>query len=864
MQKPFAKLLLFVAVLGSALKPGYGQEAPTLRQVKPPDLGEAAPAPPSLNLNPPPAGGTKPLFQPVTGGFTVNTDSREETRDFYNGLYPVSDNVPQNSTADVSSCTPGHNSNAFQQAELLRINWFRAMAGMPANISLNPIDNWGSQQMAVIQSKNNVLDHNPTNAYACYNTFAASYAGGDQALGTDGADAATHFIWDYGAKNNEVGHRRWILYPPETVMGIGDIPGAGTNAAANLTYVFDPASFGARPATRQPYVAWPPEGFVPYQVAYPYWSFGLSNAGLSAATVIMTSNGVAVPTIIQTNQTGYGENTLVWVPMGLDATTGGTSFPFSGTDTVYGITVSNITYNGASVSYSYNVTLFDPAVPGADYVPSVLNGPTQAVAGVAAVYSIVPPNDPHVTSYNVSTAQLVAGNLFDDASMGLVNFTLTPTPDYSVTTTRPFGSGACFNLEHAGTNSYPQLFQLDEILFPAAGTMLDFQSELGFATSNEVARVQVSADNGANWTDLYAQPGNGSYESSFTPHSLSLSHYAGMTILLRFNFDFQGGTYDSGGFPIGWFFTDILITNAEALVNQTTSNSTVTNIVSGNLVDSANHGLGNFVISPPPYYYAITNPPVGAEPDCFHLTHLDPAPQLMQFNETFLPSANSALNFSSQLGDATSDETARVQASTNNGATWDDLFAEAGGANTPEPGFTPHSLSLAAYDGMPTLLRFNFDFTGGSYYPQSENYIGWNIEDIALTNVQQQLVTTIDTTNFIFTPAQAGTCLLQAQPVIFNQFPLAFGPPLQITVVSNASSIIVLGQPALSGSQVWLNFSVSGGSIGPFHLLQADQLNPAVWITNSAAVFTTNVPGSSYRFTVSNNAATRFYQVQTP
>ncbi len=824
------------------------------------DLGEAAHAPANLVLNPPPSKGLKPLVQPVTGGFIVNTDSREEVRDFYNAIYPTSDNVSQDSTADVASCTPGHNSNAFQQAELRRINWFRAMAGMPASVYLDPIDNWGSQQMAVLQSANNVLDHNPTNTYDCYNTFAAMYAGGDQSLGADGAEATRNFIWDFGAKNNEVGHRRWILYPPEIVMGVGDVPGAGTNAAANLTFVFDPASFGARPATRQPYVAWPPEGFTPYQVVFPYWSFALTNADFTNATVTMTSNGVPVTTVIQPYQVGFGENTLVWVPMGLDATTEGTTFPFNGTDTVYSITVGNIKYNGGTTSYSYNVTVFDPAVPGTDYIPTVLTGPAQAMANAATVYSAVPPQDPHVTSYNFSTAQLVAGNLTDNANHGLTNFTLTPPPNYPVATTEPFSSGNCFNLEHFDTNSFPQLFQLNEELFPATNTTLSFQSELGFASPDEVARVQVSADGGANWNDLYAQPGNDSYETSFTAHTLSLSNYAGMTILLRFNFDFEGGDYYNAGFPLGWYFTGIVITNTQALINQVTNNSTVTNIISGNLVDSANNGPGNFTITPPSYYYVITNPPVGPENACFHLTHLDPASQLFQFNEIFLPAANSTISFASQLGYATSDETARVQASTNNGTTWNDLFVEAGGPGTPESSFTPHTLSLSQYAGQLTLLRFNFAFTGGSFYPQSDNYIGWNIEDVVVTNVQQQAVTTIDTTNFMFTPAQTGNYLLQAQPVIFGQFPLGFGPAKQVTVIS--TPVILMGQPTVTNGTVQLPFTANN-TVNTFHLLQANQLG-AAWTTNLNATLTTVITGSAFRFTTTNGSAMQFYRVQTP
>jgi hypothetical protein len=850
--------LIFLAGLALPCT-GLSQSVVASRVPAVPDLGDASRAPTNLFLNPSPVKGPKPLFQVVTGGFSVNTDAREEVRGFYNAIYPSSENVPQGSTADQSGCTPGHNSNAFQQAELRRINWFRAMAGMPASIYLDPVDNWGSQQMAILQSANNVLDHNPTNTYDCYNTFAAHYAGGDQALGADGAEATALFIWDYGAKNNDVGHRRWILYPPEIVMGVGDVASQGADAAANLTYVFDPASFGARPATRQPYVSWPPEGFVPIQVVYPYWSFGLSNADLSAATITMTSNGVPVTKVIQPYQTGFGENTLVWVPMGLDATTGGTSFPFNGQDTAYSVTVNNINFGGATIEYSYNVTVFDPAVPGADYAPTTLNGPAQIAAGAAMVFTATPPINPHVTSWNFLTAQLVSGDLTDNASQGLTDFSLTPSPNYTVVTTEPFGSGNCFNLEHAGANSYPQLLQLNEVLIPATNATVSFQSELGFASSDEVARVQVSGDGGANWNDIYTQPGDDSYESSFTTHTLSLSNYAGTTIQLRFNFDFQGGSFYNSGSPLGWYFTGIVITNTQALVNQATNNSSITNFVSGDLADSANNGLGNFTISPPPYYYVITNPPVGPESACFHLTHLDPASQLLQLNEMLLPSTNSTLSFASQLGYATSDETARVQASTNNGATWDDLFVQAG-TGSPESSFTPYTLSLSNYAGQLTLLAFNFAFNGGSFYPQSDNYVGWNIEDILISNVQQQAVSIIDTTNFVFTPTRTGIYLLQAQPVIFGQFPLNFGPGKQVTVISNPT--IILQPPVLTNNQVLLNFTVSGLTNGTFQLLQADQINSG-WTTNGGAIFSTNASDNSYRFTTTNGSTMRFYRIQS-
>jgi hypothetical protein len=375
--------------------------------------------------------------------------------------------------------------------------------------------------------------------------------------------------------------------------------------------------------------------------------------------------------------------------------------------------------------------------------------------------------------------------------------------------------------------------------------------------------VQVSADGGANWNDLFTEPGNGSTETSFTPHTLSLSNYSGTTILLRFNFDFQSGNYYNAGSPIGWFFTGIVITNTQTLLNQATNFSSATNLVPGNLADHATGGLVNFSISPPPYYYIITNPPVGPETACFHLTHLDPASQLLQFNEILVPSASSAVSFASQLGAAASDETARVQASTNNGATWDDLFVEAG-TGSAETSFSPRTLSLASYAGQLTLLRFNFAFTGGSYYSQSDNFIGWNIEDIVVTNTLQQVISITNTTNFTFAPPQAGTFILQAQPVIFSQFPLPFGPLTRITAESTPA--IIMSTPKVASGQVLLNFQVSNiTNITPatFLLLQANTL-AAAWITNTTASFTTNTPGTSYRFTTTNGSATQYYLVKKP
>src|ERR1039458_2517891 len=160
------KSILLAVLMSGLCVPGFAQPAPTVAQAPRLDLGEASRVPDNLLLNAPGPSGPHPLLQPVTGGFAVNTDAREEVRSFYNAIYPTSDNVPQGTTADATSCTPGHNSNAFQQAELRRLNWFRALAGLPASIYLDPVDSWGSQQAAVIISANNILNHHPLPSYS--------------------------------------------------------------------------------------------------------------------------------------------------------------------------------------------------------------------------------------------------------------------------------------------------------------------------------------------------------------------------------------------------------------------------------------------------------------------------------------------------------------------------------------------------------------------------------------------------------------------------------------------------------------------------------------------------------------------------
>jgi hypothetical protein len=637
----------------------------------------------------------------VTAGFTVNTFSREQVRSFYNAVYPSSDNVPMDSTAVVSNCVPGTNSAAFQNAVVRRINWFRAMAGVPANVTLSSVDSANNQAAALMMSANMALSHFPPTSWSCYTGSGANAASNsDLAIGTSGSDAITGYIWDFGANNTVVGHRRWILYPQTQVMGTGDVPQQGSFQPANSTWVFDSHIFGPRPPTSNAFVSWPPPGFVPYSLVFPQWSFGLSNADLSGATVSMQSNGVSVPVSIQSYETGVGENSIVWVPMGLDATSDQTMFPFAGPDTRYQITVTNINAGGKIIGFTYTSTLFDPATPGPDYVPQSVSGPAQAIVNTSNIYTTTAPVSPGVTGYQWIVSQSIPGNLFDGAENGLSNFTAELLPGYSPTASGLAASGTfSFHLAHPATNSTDptdQILQLNRILLPGANAQLSFQSLLGFATSNQVSEAQVSSDGGVTWQTIFSQAGTGSPQSAFSPQTVSLSSFAGTSLLLRFNYHF---------------------------------------------------------ISPGSYYFQTSSSPP----------------------------------------------------------------------------------------------------------------VGWFIDNILVTNIQQLInfsTNTTPSTNFAFNPPQPGAYNLQAQAVLFGQFPLAPGSITQITTAAGAPQI-AMGQPAISNGLLTLPFTVKGGAAGSFHLFQSPKF-PATWLTNTAATLATNAPGSAYTFSIQPPASTAFFEVVSP
>jgi uncharacterized protein YkwD len=354
-----ARLVLLALLVLTAFPGNPGSSSPQ-DPGPPPQLGDPPlrPQPPAGGLARAEADAAQASAQADTGTFTVYPANREASRAFYLAYYQNAAAPAHGWTGDRASCGAGSTSQAFRDAVLLRINYFRAMAGVPDQVTFSGTYSAKSQQAALMMSVNGQLSHSPPSTWTCYSADGASAAGSSNlALGTYGWGSITAYMKDSGSNNTAAGHRRWILYPQTQNMGTGDVPSDG-GWAANSLWVFDSHMWETRPPARDTFVAWPPPGYVPYQVVYPRWSFSYPSADFSQASVTMTQGQQSVPVSLETVANGYGENTLVWIPNGMSNSA---SWPQPASDTVYTVTISNAVVSGASRAITYDVTVIDPA-----------------------------------------------------------------------------------------------------------------------------------------------------------------------------------------------------------------------------------------------------------------------------------------------------------------------------------------------------------------------------------------------------------------------------------------------------------------------------------------------------------------------
>lgn len=275
----------------------------------------------------------------------IDTHDRAAVTDAYirRHLAPV---PPLLWSGSVPACVAGNTSPQFQQRTIDQINYYRNMAGL-SSVEVFA-DNARFMEAALVMSANDSLTHYPPADWRCYSSLAASgAASANLALLINGPTAIAAYIDDWGPANFPVGHRRWLFHPPTSAFATGD------TSRSNALGVFVANRGGV--ATRE-FVAWPPAGFVPYDVL-PFqsnrWSFSVvGGADFSGAsvTVTNTTTGVSYEVLEEVLVAGYGEDTLVWQPLGFE-------YSRPARDQNIEVTIADVVVAGVSRSYQYEVTV---------------------------------------------------------------------------------------------------------------------------------------------------------------------------------------------------------------------------------------------------------------------------------------------------------------------------------------------------------------------------------------------------------------------------------------------------------------------------------------------------------------------------
>lgn len=260
--------------------------------------------------------------------------------------------VPTGWTGNTLNCVAGATSKENKAASLTALNYVRAMADLPP-VKLNSTLTKQAQAGALISEANRRLTHTPSSRSLCYSrdgyrgTSRGNISLGftnnvGELSGATGARVVAGYMTDDGEWNKPVGHRRWILYPRLTEVGLGD-----TDYANNMVVMG-----GKVKGPKSQWVTWPTAGYFPRELEpQGRWSISYANANFKNASVSVKTPDGQVSSIKRTIRNGYADNTLAWdmrLPKGYSATNA---------DYEVSVTVSKILVGKKYVTRTYKVSL---------------------------------------------------------------------------------------------------------------------------------------------------------------------------------------------------------------------------------------------------------------------------------------------------------------------------------------------------------------------------------------------------------------------------------------------------------------------------------------------------------------------------
>ena len=262
------------------------------------------------------------LASELATNLVVNRHSRNDVVAFWHHYYMASEGYEARWGGDVDfeNCTLTPPSEEFTKDVQRRVNYYRAMAGLPGNARFEEQEVYrenddlfspaagttklqaavaaalsiGSQDYDSNNIENFSLSHDLDDSFECFNATAWNGAkNSNLAANLWGPGAIDGYMFEFGTpsdplSNKNVGHRRWILFSAVGGMATADIPPVVTQEAVirpaiNVHYVL--GDFQQR---QLQFVAWPNDGFIPEPIVPELWSLSYPGADFSEAQVTMT------------------------------------------------------------------------------------------------------------------------------------------------------------------------------------------------------------------------------------------------------------------------------------------------------------------------------------------------------------------------------------------------------------------------------------------------------------------------------------------------------------------------------------------------------------------------------------------------
>ena len=545
----------------------------------------------------------------ASNGFSVNNQDRNDVVSFWHGVYQASEGYENR--VDWTGNYSGKNgtvSSDFVDDVERRLNYFRAMCGVPSNaavsssstVTIDSTDAYkpssstlrskAAQDAALMLVRNYnpqtgadpALTHNPPANLIGWSPAAwNANSKGNFAFGLYGPGAITEYMIEQlshstatSSWNSLVGHRRWNLLPNATKFATGDQPGASASRPpTNVFYVLQKPS--EMLAESSGFVAYPAAGFFPVDLNSPFWSLSREGADFAFASVTMTdARGNAVPILSTLRSNDYGDPAIIW-QVGAAANVSSVS-----KDTTFKVQISGIGGDNIPSSFSYSVTLINPnlltsnqQITGASAVPPGASSSYtfQAPAGAEGV--LVQASRKSSTRWRENAEDPGKSSVVDGTTGNypLVVKTSSIVGFSGVTGSRSFRLTFPTSYDVITRGVPDQSFEIDRDLIANANAKLSFQFRRGYMTRSSTLVVETSTNGGATWRvlgDSIKGVSDTQIDIAVTTATRSLPKSA-VPIHVRFRYFTRGGsiyTHEAApNAPTGIFIDEITTTGCDWL-----------------------------------------------------------------------------------------------------------------------------------------------------------------------------------------------------------------------------------------------------------------------------------------------------------